>query len=112
MYVNVFSQSLALRYGCDIFSVTFWVNSFLVLVNLILPYMIVYQTGELWKRVEFSQQRPFVQFADQLVLRAQIRTDSSSLVRTQLWSTVSQFNQRIKQTNMRIPSYYVINYRF
>lgn len=108
MYMNVFSQPLTLHYGCNLFSVAFLVNGLLVLFSLVLPYMIVYQTDELWKRVEFTAQRHFVQFADQMVVRAQVKSVDSSLVRTLLWSTVAQFNQQIQPNSIRIPSYYVI----
>uniref|UniRef100_T1K6L4 Transmembrane protein 231 n=1 Tax=Tetranychus urticae TaxID=32264 RepID=T1K6L4_TETUR len=105
--ITLFSRPLIVHYKSSkisqatLFTIITWI------INILYPWIIVYQTDGLWKKVDYFWEKPQVNFKYDLIMMAKLKNTSISSNQI-IWSSFPQLNNQLDQKKIRIP--FISNY--
>ncbi|XP_074596960.1 transmembrane protein 231-like [Brevipalpus obovatus] len=101
--ITVLTRNIQIKYLASKFSKASFYSTILWIINILYPWMIVYHSDGLWRRVELYWEQPDVHFRFEII--SLIHVSNSSVPGGKLfWTSCNQCNSRIDQRMIRVPS--------
>lgn len=100
--LTFFSSPVKINYRAHRFSkaaLFFYISTFL---NIIIPWIVIYRSDGLWKKIEFFQEQPTITFNHNLIIVIDL-VNSSSVNERIIWTTFSKINNHLNQEMIRSP---------
>ncbi|XP_053200958.1 transmembrane protein 231-like [Panonychus citri] len=101
--ITLFSRPLIVNYKSSILSQATLFTLISWIINILYPWIIVYQTDGLWKKVDYFWEKPEIHFKYDCIMLIKLRNMTTIPSDQIVWTSFPQFNNQLDQKMIRVP---------